>query len=172
MKITSVDPQRNLFFVQDVYPVDILNQLDALDHFAGPHEKVDWQEHFPRRRLLDTAYKMLNDHIITQLPFISEQTGLNLKTCYTDMWLDETGFSMESHLDNPGVTNAMQVYLNHNNLNLGTCFYNAKKQLRFQVPYLFNCGYIMINGAEQYHGAPSRVPADTYRLNSYTHLKE
>jgi hypothetical protein len=172
MKITPVDPQRNLFFIEQVYHEDILAQLTTLDPFAGPHEKVDWQEQYPRRRLLDSAYKMLNDYLITQLSFISEQTGLNLNTCYTDTWLDESGFNMGSHLDNPGVTNAMQVYLNHNNLNLGTCFYNANNQLRFQVPYLFNCGYIMINGPEQFHGAPNSVPVNSYRLNSYTHLKE
>jgi hypothetical protein len=88
------------------------------------------------------------------------------------MWLDSAGFSMASHLDNPGVTNSMQVYLNQNNETLGTHFYDANKNLRYQVPFMLNCGYIMINGPEQYHGAPNRVPADTYRLNSYTHLKE
>ena len=119
-----------------------------------------------------SAYQILNNYIHTQLDFISQATDLKIKDCFTDIWLDEPGFSMTPHLDNPGVTNSMQIYLSEDWLTLGTCFYDSNNRQRFQVPYLFNCGYIMKNGPEQYHGAPTVVPAGSHRLHSYTHLKE
>ena len=171
MNITAVDSTANLFRVDSIYPQDLLAEFAAMDHLQTDWRKEDWQADYPRRRLIcapDSIYAQLENCVRAHLPFISKNIGLDAAACDTGFWLDLPGFSMGPHWDNVGVSSSMQIYLNANDYALGTVFYNPDESIRYQSPYTENTGYIMINGPQQLHGMRNPVPANSYRISSYT----
>ena len=171
MNITAVDNTANLFQVDSIYPQELLAEFTVTDHLQTDWRKEDWQAEYPRRRLIyapDSIYAQLENCVRAHLPFISKNIGLDLAACDTRFWLDLPGFSMESHLDNLGVSSSMQIYLNANDSALGTVFYNLDGSNRYQSLYTENTGYIMINGPQQMHGMNNPVPINSYRISSYT----
>lgn len=173
MKITPIDELKNLFLVEDFYSPELLDRFLVLDHLAVSHTKVDWQDMYPRRNLqIDpgTIYEEMNQYVWDQLPSISKEIEIPLDSCSTAFWLDEEGFCMTPHLDNPGVDISMQLYIADNDSDLGTTFYNPDNTIRYQPAYRLNCGYIMINGPYQHHGLSKPVPKGSYRLSSYSWL--
>ena len=176
MIIQPIDSKNNLFYVEDVYPQSLIDAISTYDFTSTPYEKVEWQEHMPRRKLKfneDNVLAQLNVCNESNLDLISKAININLMHSGTAVWLDEPGFSMGIHEDNLGVTIAMQVYLNYNDTNLGTKFYhkNNINSLRYDFPYKLNAGYIMINESGQWHGIPNKVPNSSWRISSYTYLK-
>ena len=171
MNITAVDSTANLFRVDSIYPQELLAEFAAIDHLQTDWRKEDWQAEYPRRRLIyapDSIHAQLENCVRAHLLSISKNIGLNIVACDTGFWLDLPGFSMIPHLDNPGVSSSMQIYLKVDNSALGTVFYNPDGSIRYQSPYTENTGYIMINGPQQMHGMSNPVPANSYRISSYT----
>jgi len=171
MKITPVDSNLDLFYVENFYPTELLNQFLNTNHLDAVWKKEDMQMQYPRRRLLhdrDSVYAKMGAYVNSNLNLISGAIGLKAAGADTGFWLDEPGFSMDSHLDNGAVFASMQIFLNNNNLNLGTVFYNRDNSIRFKPEYKINTGYIMINGPYQIHGMGNKVPENSYRICSYT----
>ena len=171
MNITAVARATDLFRVNDIYPQELLAEFAATDHLQSAWRKEDWQDEYPRRRLIyapDSIYTQLENCVKAHLHTISTFIGIDIAACDTGFWLDLPGFCMTPHLDNDGVSASMQIYLNVNESSLGTVFYNPDNSVRYQSPYTINAGYIMLNGPQQTHGMGNPVPADSYRISSYT----
>jgi hypothetical protein len=171
MNILAVDSAADLFQVTDIYPQELLAEFAVADHLQSQWRKEDWQHQYPRRRLVYTEnsiYAQLENCVKAHLQNIAKSIGFDIAACDTGFWLDLPGFCMSPHLDNDGVRASMQIYLNVNESSLGTVFYNPDNSVRYQSSYTPNTGYIMINGPQQTHGMNNPVPADSYRISSYT----
>ena len=171
MNITAVDLTPDLFQVGGIYSQELLAEFAATDHLQTDWRKEDWQDEYPRRRLIyapDSIYAQLENCLKAYLQSISKIIGIDIMACDTGFWLDLPRFCMTPHLDNDGVRASMQVYLNVNESNLGTVFYNPDNSVRYQSPYTPNTGYIMVNGPQQTHGMNNPVPDNSYRISSYT----
>lgn len=176
MLITPVDDKNNLFLVENIYPSSVIDSIQQEKIFDYEHTPVEWQEYKPRRKLVYddiSPFAKIDKFLSDNFGVISKAIGKKVVHSTTHIWLDEPGFNMGIHLDNPGVNIAMQLYLNKGPMNMGTKFYhkNSPDSLRYDFPYRLNSGYIMINNDEnQWHGFPSIVPNHTYRLSSYTYF--
>ena len=173
MKITAVDQQKDLFIVEDFYPAELLDRFLATDHLLTAHKKEAMQNDWSRRRLVkepDSIYELFDNYVKSITEELGKIIGVDLMASDTGFWLDEPGFCMNSHLDNENVQVSMQVYLNHNDVSLGTVFYNPDCSVRYKSNYTPNTGYIMINNPNQFHGMGVPVPKDTYRISSYSWL--
>jgi hypothetical protein len=180
MQITAVDDENNLFWVRDIMPADLVDQI-----LRTPWQNLAWtrqpgQDSWPRRRITDTELPWIDQWNLCceQLwPEIANALGKNLQGYHdTAWWLDQPGFTCGLHTDGemPG---AMQLTWIGDLPTLGTAFYNYKttESLRHQFPMQANSGYIMINQPDsqgfrrlQWHGMLTPVPANTFRLTSYT----
>ena len=109
----------------------------------------------------------------------------------SNFWLDEPGYTIGNHPDNPAVSEVIQVYLWPNTVDLGTTFYHNiagedeldehgsftnpseeniyNLKILKQFPYMVNTGYVMKN-VYQIHGMTVPVPAETVRFSLYGHL--
>lgn len=187
LTIVPVDAKNNLFYVENVYPEDLLRELLSENVMSYTYIKQDWQEDMPRRKLV-YPLEDNNMHILSRMrnylnsadkrKEIETKLGMQeISQIDSSYWLDMPGFNMITHLDNSAVGVAMQICLGFNQLDLGTCFFNysADKDVkdfpvRKQFEYRLNTGYIMINDATQWHGCPNTVPDNTFRLTSYNYL--
>jgi hypothetical protein len=180
MQITAVDNENNLFWVRDIVPVDLVDQILRTPWMSLAWIKQEGQESWRRRRINDTVLPWIgywNQYCQQLWPSISEAIGMKLHNYQgTAWWLDEPGFTCGLHTDGemPG---AMQLTWIGAIPELGTAFYNYKDPaaLRYQFPMQANAGYVMINNADhtgtrrlQWHGMLTPVPANTFRLTSYT----
>ena len=175
MIITPVDKQNNLFSVENVYSAELIAEIRKLNLMTYPYEKVNWQEHMPRRKLQFSDTDILariNVENTANIPKISEAIGIAIKDVDTAIWVDHNQFTMGVHEDNPLVDIAMQVYLFPNLVEIGTKFYHTlqKNSLRHDFPYIVNTGYIMINAPGQFHGATRPTPKSTLRCSSYSYF--
>ena len=170
MIITPVDNKNDLFFVENIYPQNLLDDLRAVDHLATPGRSEEMQEHWPRKKLYhtDNVYDTINKYVQSVQAVIEESIKVRFTSCDTAFWLDLPGFDMENHLDNDGVFAAMQIYLTENTKHMPTVFYNSDGSVRFQPEYRVNSGYLMLNNKNQWHAMPYTVPDNEYRLTSYT----
>ena len=171
MIIKPVDEHNDLFEIQNFYPEKLVEKFLATDHLQQPYKKEAWQDDWPRRRIvhdLDPVYNELDAYVKSQIPAISNIVNTDIDNCDTGFWLDEAGFRMRPHVDNAIVKISMQIYLNDNDITLGTVFYDNTMSVRYRPLYKINRGYLMINGPKQLHGMMNLVPADTYRISSYT----
>ena len=172
MTITPVDNKFDLFSVVDLYPTTILENLAQTDHLQSEWKREDWQAEWSRKRLINTPgsiYEAIDLYVKSKVSEIEQITNTGILSCDTGFWLDEPGFTTQSHLDNNNVFMAMQIYLTeHPGHDLATEFYSEDCTVRFKPEYKINHGYLMINTPNQYHGMMVPVPDNTYRLSSYT----
>ena len=181
MQITPVDHYNDLFKIVDIISPDLQEKVIATDWLNLKFQPQSGQESWPRRRI---------DH--DQLPWIQQweyeldelwpklQTALNTELepyGGTAFWLDEPGFICAIHTDGemPGSLHINWI----GSVDLATVFYHSKnfKDIRFTQKFAPNSGYAMINVLDhmgyrhlQWHGMLTPVPANTYRLTSYTWL--
>jgi hypothetical protein len=168
MTITPVDERPDLFYVEDVYPQELLEQMTEQYALSAPWRREDMQADWLRRRLDNTELVNEFDSYIKSCASTIEQ-AINFPVLYCDtgFWLDEPGFTVSRHVDNAGVAASMQVYMWNNPALPGTAFY-SDSEVRRQFEYKQNTGYLMINGPTQQHGMTASVPDNNYRLCSYT----
>jgi hypothetical protein len=180
MQITAVDDENNLFKVKSVFPEDFVQEVLATDWLNLPWSRQEGQESWARRRINETAIPWIDrwqQLLRQQWHQIAQQTGIDIHdyspALGTSFWLDEPGFTCELHTDGmmPG---AMQLVWQ----GTGTTFYWYKDtdSVRYQMPNTANTGYIMLHSNNQtyqkllWHCMLTPVPADTFRLTSYTWL--
>lgn len=168
MKITPVDDSGNLFYVEDIYPQQLIDKLTLEYALAAPWRREDMQSDWLRRRLDNTELvDEFDKYNKSCADYIGQAIQFPVLSCDTGFWLDEPGFTVGKHLDNDGVAASMQIYMWDNDCLPGTAFY-ANSSIRREFKYKKNTGYIMINGPDQFHGMTATVPDDNYRLCSYT----
>lgn len=182
MKITPIDSKNNLFYVEDFYSEDLLEKID-IDKFLADSEnvvEVDVGKSMGtrisiRRTVINND---LRKYTITKLEEISSAINLKVDNPVVNIWIDKEGFYMGIHEDNPAIEVSLQIYLTKDNEDFGTKFYedfqhdyrNAK--LRYDFPYKYNCGYIMISEPNQWHGYPIKLKDNERRMTTYTYLKK
>lgn len=183
MKITPVDQEPNLYFVEDAVPQSLANVILSTPWLDLPWKPQEGQEQWHRRKIDDSALPWalqwdLACHAIWGQ--IASAVGYNLADYMgTAWWLDEPGFVCPLHTDGemPG---AMQLCWIGARIDLGTTFYWYKDQAskRYQFPMTPNSGYVMINRPNQdgsrnllWHGMLTPVPRNTFRLTSYSWIR-
>lgn len=168
MIITAVDNKQDLFLIENIFPDNLLDNLSKVILLDLPYKNEAWQEEYSRRRLEpNTVLLGFSKYIRHNLERLNESTGMQAIDCTTGFWLDEPGFTMNTHVDNSNVFASMQIYLLGENCP-GTKFTTELGLERYCFNFSKNTGYLMINNIDQYHEVAGTVPADTYRLCSYT----
>ena len=181
MQITPVDQDNNLFFIKDVFPQGLVDQIISTDWLALPWRRQEGQESWPRRRIENQALTWNSewDKCCEHLwPKIGKSIGFEtLNYRATAWWVDEPGFTCPMHTDGemPGAMQMTWI----GNKNLGTVFYYYKNSnsLRHQFVVSPNTGYIMSNQLQpegyrklQWHDMPTPVPQNQFRVSSYSWL--
>ena len=178
MQITAVDSENDLFSVQSVFADDFVKEILSTDWLSLPWRRQQGQESWARRLIDETAIPWIDrwhQLLKQQWPEISRQLNMNLDHYMgTAFWLDEPGFTCGIHTDGmmPG---SMQLIWQ----GTGTTFYWHKNSstLRYQVSDVANAGYIMLHTNNQiyqkllWHAMLTPVPENTFRLTSYSWLK-
>ena len=184
--ITPVDNENNLFQVKDIVPVELIDQILNTPWMNLPYAHRQGHSFLRRRQIDDASIPWIDqwNQCCQQVwPIIAEKLNIKIHNYMssndhpgTAWWVDEPRFTCEIHTDGemPG---AMQLFWIGSRLDLGTSFYNYKNSntLRYQFPMQPNSGYIMINQENsqgfrklQWHGMLTPVPANSFRLTSYT----
>lgn len=170
MKITAVDYKQDLFLIEDFYSDFLLDKLNNSDFLNYKFEPVIVQGKPVRRNLkLPFFYQLLlHWQSKSNCQQISKFLNQSLSLKNIAVWLDETTYSMDKHLDDVDhVSIGMQIYLTDGPKNLGTCFYNNDGSIRHQFLYQQNTGYLMINNVNQTHAMTVSVPENYYRVSAY-----
>lgn len=170
MKVTAVDNQNNLFYVEDFYPQHLIDLAAKENFLTHDYDPVLVQGQYTRRNIkystIVEKFEKATTKGITELGKIINQ---KLKHTGSAIWIDLENYYMDKHIDGVNHVHAgMQIYIKHAPSNLGTCFYNQDDSVRFQIPYQVNCGYFMINNTNQVHAMPTPVPKDCYRASVYS----
>lgn len=169
MKVTAVDNQNNLFYVEDFYPQDLINLAAKENFLTHKSDPVLVQGQYTRRNLnYSKLVEKFENASKKGLDEIAKIINQKLKLTSIAVWVDLENYYMDKHLDSLNhVSAGMQIYIKEAPENLGTCFYNQDGSLRFQLPYKVNCGYFMINGLNQIHSMPTAVPKNCHRVSVY-----
>lgn len=181
MIITQIDDQADLFLIENVLPIELLNKIHNEDVLSYNWEDQRMQSGWKRRKLLpadDSPFNEIDAYYNMALTAIEEKLGIVFehKHCWSSFWLDYEGFDCSIHEDGAerGYTPklAMQIYLTESNDELGTAFYYNQfgDKVRYQFPYKANTGYLQVNHAGQWHGMLNKVPNGHLRLSSYTYF--
>jgi len=175
MIITPVDEQNNLFLVEDVYPQDLIDKIQQENFWEYEWQLQEGQPDWARRKLVIKPWGILaqvDTYLNTLHSHIAKTIGVKFKYEGVDsaFWLDYPPYTCKTHLDGD-LPIAMQIYLlDKAGPEHGTVFYNKDETVRYAFPYKVNTGYLMLNGPNQYHGAPSTLQPGELRLSSYTYF--
>lgn len=184
MRLTAVDEQSNLYLVEQLVSQPLCDMILSTPWLDLPWESQDKQQSWTRRSVLDEhlpwsgQWQQELDQQWTKITTVIN----NETTCYllgiTRWWVDLPGFRCNLHTDGelPGSIHMMWYGAAKE---LGTTFYNFKhtNSVRYRFPMIANHGYVMVNRPDdngyrclQWHGMTEPIPANTYRLTSYTPL--
>ena len=196
MQIHPVDQSAGLYSISEVFDKQLLEELHKKDLYSYEWEKENMQSNLLRRKLLYADDDILAelDKSINSKENLQQLSDLFHKQIWgigSNFWLDEPGYTIGNHPDNPAVSEVIQVYLWPNTVDLGTTFYqntagkdeldehgsftNPSKENIYnlkilkQFPYLVNTGYVMKN-VYQIHGMTLPVPAETVRFSLDGHI--
>ncbi len=196
MQIHPVDQSDSLYGISQVFDVQLLEELHKKDLYSYDWEQEIMQSTLARRRLryADNDILAQLDHSINSKENIQQLSDIFNKQFYrisSNFWLDEPGYTIGNHPDNPVVRDVIQVFLWPNHVDLGTTFYHNiagddeldengsftnpseenihNLKVLKQFPYVVNTGYVMKN-VYQIHGMTVPVPAETVRFSLYGHI--
>lgn len=186
----------NLFSIENVIPSSLIKELHNIDLYSIPFTKQEWQEDWPRRKILydyATPLHNIHDYLNSNLHIISNAIEKDLYQIEITFWLDTEGFGPRycpAHFDNPGVKNVMQLYLS-NCSNMGTVFYKTDDiilkdddqhyhyegvqpptEIIHNFSFIENTGYIMTDNDKipHLHGVPNTLESGDIRLSVYCYL--
>ena len=127
MIFQALDKKQDLFSVQEALPREIYTELSKIPLETVPYTKMEWQELTGRRKLMQlpgSIFETIHTHINNHRADISTLLGKSVSRIDTAFWYDTEGFDFVTHIDNPGVKDVMQLYLN-NCAEAGTTFYDV-----------------------------------------------
>ena len=179
MQIHPVDQSDGLYSISEVFDKQLLEELHKKDLYSYQWEKENMQSNLLRRKLLYAEDDILaeldksinNKENLQQLSDIFNKQFYGISSMF---WLDEPGYQITNHSDDPMVIDIIHIYLWPNSANIGTTFYHntdSKEELKVlkQFTYEVNTGYLMKN-LYQIHGMTVPVPAETLRFSLYGHI--
>ncbi len=190
MKITALDKREDLFSIENAISQDLLVELSKEPLQDLPFTKMEWQDWCPRRKLAqmpDSTLSHIHEYINDQKEIIGNAIDCKVRYIDTAFWLDQEGFDFDFHIDNPGVSKVMQIYLS-DCPKAGTVFCNVNDEdvdvrdddqhwhykgpnpptdIRKEFDFKTNTGYLMINSKIQLHGVPYKLGKDDVRLSVY-----
>ena len=181
MQITAVDQDRNLFRVTDLMPESLVEQILQTPWLSLDYTLEEGNREL-RKRIDNNQLSWISswhESIKSQWDRIAEQTGCeHLKYLDTGFWIDMATYTCPLHTDGelPG---AMQLYWIGSSTDIGTTWYHYKDpdHIRHAFEFVTNTGYIMINTPDssgyrklQWHGMLTPVPANSFRVSSYSWL--
>ena len=180
MQVTAVDSENNLFRVESIFPLELVNKVLATDWLNIPWQRQEGQENWSRRRLDNSAIpwiKEWDDYLSTVWSELAEKINVELQGyAGTAFWLDEPGFTCSMHTDGELPASLHLTWVGSEPTH-GTAFYWYKDPatLRYQVPMEPNAGYIMINRPDStgyrkllWHAMLTPVPENSFRITSYS----
>lgn len=179
---TAVDEKNNLFVIENAIDIKLIEDFNKEDVSLYDTTDVAWQSNYPRRKLIPYENSILEK--------IKNQIIERFECNDVAFWLDQDGFYMGPHIDNPGVKIAMQIYIGNARPELGTVFYNVTDddvydddtpqkwrlqktqdlEIRYDFRYIPNTGYLSINGRLQAHGLKATVGPDDFRVSAYCYF--
>ena len=193
MLIQAIDNRNDLFTVKDIISDELMTRLSKEIIESIPYTKQGFQSWYNRRLLTQLPGSVLSNitsHIQSQKDIIGEAIRCKVKSIASSFWYDQEGFTMSPHIDNPGVQNVMQIYLN-DCADAGTVFYNILDEQvedrdddqhwyykgpiyptdeRMAFDFTKNNGYIMMNHRLQLHGVPHKLGKEQKRLSVYCYI--
>lgn len=177
MKITAIDESNDLFFVEDIFPNELIEKILQQDYMTYSWEIQEGQESWHRRKLKinnTSPLAKIDPYLNAVRNSIADTIGVvwNEYDCWSSFWLDMPRFTTDIHLDGY-LPSAMQIYLGKNIKSIGTTFYKdyaVPLQIRHQFDYEINTGYLMLNNSKQWHGMLNPVPDNSLRLSCYTYF--
>lgn len=180
MIIKPVDDELNLFRVEQAVDQQLVDKILSTNWLNMPWQRQEGQENWRRRRIDNSALPWIAewDSAMQKVwPNLEQQLGIPVHGYTgTAFWLDEPGFTCSMHTDGemPGSLHLTWIGSKPTH---GTAFYWYKdpNALRYQTPMQPNAGYIMINRRDEndylkllWHAMLTEVPADSFRITSYT----
>lgn len=182
MKLTPVDDTNRLFYVTDIFPQELVDQLLALDWNNLNWNSQQAQEMWLRRSINRDKYPVLreaSDCIAKLQPWVADRLGIkfnwDLNIGNTVWWVDQPGFWAPMHTDGE-LPLSLQIFW-VGQPNLATSFHNFGQETNYRAKFEFkpNTGYMMLNMSEpdgfqplNWHAMLNKVPEGTYRVTSYT----
>lgn len=123
--------------------------------------------HYDRKKI-----NWVPDSVIEETHMVLEGLTDYINQCFTrqnkflglSIWKDEYSYQVPLHTDNPVIDISMQIYLNDNNMDLGTRF---QLDTVFTIPYKTNHGYLMDNRQNIQHFYDGQSPKDYHRYSLY-----
>lgn len=181
MIITPIDSSNRIFQVTDIFPADVVDAVLNLNWDVMPWLRGPLQEKWNRRHVdtrQNTTLDTVSTYIWNQLVDIERICNVTFTNRYpaTTWWYDEPGFDVNIHTDGH-LPATMQIFWIASGEEFATQFYRSKNPTDSisDLKFIPNTGYIMLNGLDydgsqplQWHGMLNKVPADTFRLTSYT----
>jgi hypothetical protein len=174
MQIKPVLDSGHLWAVSQVFPPELLDLIQA-----QPWHQLEYRRLVigsGLRREIQFNPDSIIDHVFTVLvPAIESECSVkftDISQRGVDWWIDEPGFRPRIHQDGPKPS-ALQVYLQPDQLDLGTAFYRTSsgQDLAHYFASEPNTGYIMFNAhepsTELWHDMQQAVPEQVLRLCLY-----
>jgi hypothetical protein len=101
MTVTDVDGQSRLFYIQDLLPAELVEDICNLDWINLPYGTQPGQETWARRLVASNVGILVDAtrciHQVTEQ--IGEQIGIELRYPGTGWWVDLPGFTVDIHTD-------------------------------------------------------------------------
>ncbi len=117
-------------------------------------EKLDYGINANRSKLKDNDIDIkklkaffMNTKVTNAL---KEKFGIDLKFKSLDVWIDNKGYLLNPHVDNPTIKLHLQIYLSDNNV--GTSLYGKNKDKIHTFNFGSNKGYALLNNEHSVHG--------------------
>lgn len=181
MNITPINNSTRLFQLTNIFPNFLSDSVLGLDWPNMQWARGEQQEKWNRRHIQPDQYPILqqvSEYIWQHLDVIEQACNVTFIGRYpsTVWWYDEPGFDVNLHTDGH-LPATMQIFWIAPGKQFATQFYNSKNtnDSNTNLEFIPNTGYLMLNmlnadGSQplQWHGMLNKVPADTFRVCSYT----
>lgn len=184
MRLTAVDAQSNLYLIEQLVSQTLCDMILSTPWLDLLWESENLQQLWSRRSILTEQLPWLGqwqaelDEQWTKISTVIDNETIGYLLGTTRWWVDLPGFRCDPHTDGelPGSIHMMWYGMSKE---LGTTFYDFKQanSIRYSFPMQANHGYVMVNRPDdngyrllQWHGMTEPIPANSYRLTSYTPL--
>jgi hypothetical protein len=179
MKITPIDCYNDLFYIENIVSNTLVEKIINTPWMSLAWDRQEGQSHMNRRRIPNSELEWIAEFdqaVVSHKDQIIQSCGIqDFWYLSTGFWVDEPGFDCKIHTDGtlPGAIQISWI----GNIDLGTTFYHDEQGTQTRQRFIScpNQGYLMINlpannGTRhlQWHGMTNAIPADTYRVTSYS----
>lgn len=159
-----------LLFVDHLLPANLLEKLQVYicdDNMLWHNQETLTGEIYPgRKKITWTADSVIEEiHVVLDnlTEHLNQRFSRQNKFLGLSVWRDECTFQMIPHYDNPNNDISIQIYLNNDNMDLGTTFIINNSAVK--APYSANHGYLMDNTQNILHLYNGKPPVGYHRYS-------